>query len=423
MKLEKNDPISYDMTKEEMEAEIQRYIKEKNKHIGEEWPLPIGKKWFGLKNELITQDLIRNYCNCVGDLNPLFRDKVYATGTRWGGIIAPPMIIHYIAMVSGGLGIEPPSVKERGDRPRVHGVGGLNVGGTIEFFKPIRPGDEFHCVDKFLGTDDVTKKERPVPRLIRNRGQRKFINQRDEIVAIAAGIELLMLPEEPLKKGEKRIKMGDAFPEEWGHYYTEDELAVIDKAMEDEEIRGDEPRYWEDVNEGDELKPVIKGPLTMTDIAAGMAFRGFLPAMEVRRMVDKSDDVYSNIDPRTGDMFGEYRCHVEDALAQMYGEPGAFATGTMFLEWACHLLTNWMGDDGFLKRLDTRHRRMMPTGDTCWVKGKVAKKYLEGKDHFVDVMIEGTNWGGNTIFTGKAIILLPSREQVHWIDFPDWRQI
>jgi acyl dehydratase len=414
MKIEKSEAVSWDMTQEEMEQEIQRYIRDKNKYIGQEWPLPVGKKWFGQKNRQITTDLIRNYCNCVGDLNPLFRDETYAKNTRWGGIIAPPMIIHYIAMVSAGIGLEPPNVKERGDRPRVHGVGGLNVGGMVEFYEPILPGDEFSCVDKFLGTEEVTKKEKPVPRLIRNIGQRKFINQHGRIVAAASGVELLMLPERPLKKEEKQIKMGDRFPEEWGHYYTEEEIAVIDKAMEDEEIRGANPRYWEEVNVGDELVPLIKGPLTVTDIAAGMAFRGFLPGMEIRRMVDKADDCYSNIDPRTGDMFGEYRCHVEDYLARMYGEPGAFAAGTQFLEWICHITTNWMGDDGFLKKLSARNRRMMGVGDTCWVKGKVAKKYVENEKYLVDLDIEGTSWFGHTIFTGSTTVQLISKNPASW---------
>lgn len=49
MLLERNEPISYDMTKEEMEQEIQRYLAERNKHCGEEWPLQVGTKWFGVK--------------------------------------------------------------------------------------------------------------------------------------------------------------------------------------------------------------------------------------------------------------------------------------------------------------------------------------------------------------------------------------
>jgi acyl dehydratase len=414
MQLAVNPPVPWDMTPEEMNAEIERHIREKNKFIGHEWVVPTDTKWFGVKNRLITEDLIRNYCNCVGDLNPLFRDETYARNTRWGGIIAPPMILHYVAMLSAGIGLEPPEVPERGGRLRIHGAGGLNVGGVVEFYEPVRPGDKFVCVDKFLGIDEVTKPDKPVPRLLRSMGQRKFINQHGKVVAAASGVELAMIPEKPLKKGEKKIALGHRFPEPFNHYYSEEEIARIDEIMYAEEIRGSKPRYWEDVNEGDPLVPVIKGPLTVTDIAAGMAFRGFLPAMEIRRRVDKSDDTYSNVDPRTGDMFGEYRCHVEDHLAQMYGEPNAFATGTQFMEWVCHITTNWMGDDAFLKRLKCRNRRMLPVGDTCTVTGTVGRKYREGDEYLVDLEITGTNWFGHTIFTATTTVALLSRDSASW---------
>src|ERR1700742_2798843 len=39
-----------------------------------------------------TTDGIRNFARGYGDDNPLFVDPEYASGTRWGGVIAPPMI-------------------------------------------------------------------------------------------------------------------------------------------------------------------------------------------------------------------------------------------------------------------------------------------------------------------------------------------
>ena len=414
MRLQHNDPVPWEMTQAQLNAEIERHIRDKNKYVGQEWVVPTDTKWFGVKNRTITHDLIRNYCNCVGDLNPLFRDTMYAANTRWGGVVAPGMIIHYVAMVSAGIGLEPPDVKERGGRLRIHGAGGLNVGGKVEFYEPIRPGDTFVVVDKLLGVDEVTKPEKPVPRLIRSMGQRKFINQHGRVAVAASGVELAMIPERPLQKGEKKIDLGKRFPETWDHYYSEEEIARIDKVMYAEEIRGARPRYWEEIEVGDELVPLVKGPLTMTDIAAGMAFRGFLPGMEVRRIVDKSDDTYGNICPRTGDMFGEYRCHVEDHLAQMYGEPGAFATGTQFMEWIGHITSNWMGDDGFMTKLSTRNRRMMPVGDTCFVHGRVSNKYVEEESYLVDLEITGTSWFGHTIFNASTTVRLLSKNPASW---------
>ena len=417
MRLAQNDPVPWDMTVEEMNAEVDRHLREKTKYIGKEWVVPTDRtKWFGVKHRLITHDLIRDYCDNVGDLNPLFWSEDYAANTRWGGVIAPPMIMHYVAMTAAGIALEPPDVPERGGRLRIHGAGGLNLGGLVNFYEPIRPGDTFRVVDKLILVDEVTKKNKPVPRLIRTIGQRKFINQHGKVVCAASGVELAMIPEKPLKRGEK-IAMGDRFPPPFDHYYTEEEIDTINKMMYAEEIRGAEPRYWEDVNEGDEMVPVVKGPITVTDIACGMPFRGFLPGFEVRRMVDWSDDTYSNIDPRTGDMFGEYRCHVEDACAQMYGEPSAFVNGTQEQEWVCHITTNWMGDDGFMTKIACQPRKLIPVHETVTVKGKVAKKYKVGNEYVVDLDIVGTNWSGETVLTGGTTVRLPSKDPASWGEY------
>ena len=49
--------------------------------------------------------------------------------------------------------------------------------------------------------------------------------------------------------------------------WTAEEIAGDRRAaMRREEPRGAEPRWWEDVNEGDEVGPLTKGPLTVTDM-------------------------------------------------------------------------------------------------------------------------------------------------------------
>jgi hypothetical protein len=52
------------------------------------------------------------------------------------------------------------------------------------------------------------------------------------------------------------------------HQYTPEALERIAADYEREEIRGAVPRCWEDVSIGEELRPIVKGPLTITDIIA-----------------------------------------------------------------------------------------------------------------------------------------------------------
>ena len=64
--------------------------------------------------------------------------------------------------------------------------------------------------------------------------------------------------------------------------YTDDDLAEIDEHSARERARGSEPRWWDDVEEGDEMGPLVKGPLTVTDmicwhVGMGMGLYGVKP--------------------------------------------------------------------------------------------------------------------------------------------------
>ena len=64
--------------------------------------------------------------------------------------------------------------------------------------------------------------------------------------------------------------------------YDDDAIAAIDAQYAAERPRGAEPRWFEDVHEGDELGPMVKGPLTVTDmicwhVGMGMGLYGVQP--------------------------------------------------------------------------------------------------------------------------------------------------
>ena len=61
-------------------------------------------------------------------------------------------------------------------------------------------------------------------------------------------------------------------------HYTDDDYERIDAIYAAEQAAGRETRWWEDVNVGDELPPMVKGPLTVTDMIAFHAGGyGFVP--------------------------------------------------------------------------------------------------------------------------------------------------
>ena len=61
-------------------------------------------------------------------------------------------------------------------------------------------------------------------------------------------------------------------------HYTDEDYERIDAIYAQEQPRGAEKRYWEDVSVGDELAPMVKGPTTITEMIAFHAGGyGFVP--------------------------------------------------------------------------------------------------------------------------------------------------
>jgi hypothetical protein len=75
------------------------------------------------------------------------------------------------------------------------------------------------------------------------------------------------------------------------------------------------------------------------------------------------------------------------------------------------LVTDWMGDDAWLWKLDCELRLFNYVGDATWLTGEVTRKYLaDGDRPAVDLEIRGTNQRGLVTCPGHATVLLPSRE-------------
>jgi hypothetical protein len=73
------------------------------------------------------------------------------------------------------------------------------------------------------------------------------------------------------------------------------------------------------------------------------------------------------------------------------------------------LVTNWMGDAAFLKRVRTQMRRFNTMGDSTWCRGKVTKKYIKDGHALVDIEIRGENQRGELTTPGLATVIMPSR--------------
>ena len=92
--------------------------------------------------------------------------------------------------------------------------------------------------------------------------------------------------------------------------------------------------------------------------------------------------------------------HWEEEFALEVGAPGAYDYGPERCSWLTHHLTNWMGDDGFLRNAKCKIRRHNPEGDLLFIKGRVKRKFVEDGRHLVEIEQEGAQPGPRAIGRG-----------------------
>ncbi len=376
-------------TKEEEKALAEaRELIGKTEYVGEEYRPGC---YYPVSNREATRDLIRRFVDIyIGDDNPLWLSEDYARKTRWGRIIAPPFFQHCIAPGWGRS-------RELFIPASVGRMLSVNAGSKWQFFKPIYENDSFRVKDViFNSIEDTTRLDGKGPHQFLITADRTYINQRDEVVCIATR----RMANTILPPGNEEIEREDIPIESWDPglakwEYTKEEREAIDRTLEEEERRGANPRYWEDVVVGDQLRPVIHGPHPLHDQAIAYAMTGMSWSSRAvhKTFLGQPEEIK----------------RVEDYFFIAITQTGKGVFGVQKDCMLGHLIANWMGDDGFLKRFDSGHRTFNPSGDVSWCRGKVIKKYVENGEHLVDLAVWIESIRGWIATTTTATVVLPSR--------------
>ena len=101
--------------------------------------------------------------------------------------------------------------------------------------------------------------------------------------------------------------------------------------------------------------------------------------------------------------------HYDREYAKLRRFPSAIVNGRLRVAWLMQLMTNWIGAEGFLRKLECKQRGMDIIGAPVKCKGIVINKYIQGGEHLVECEIWTENPKGEKTTPGKATILLPSR--------------
>ncbi|MFH0748993.1 MAG: MaoC family dehydratase N-terminal domain-containing protein [Candidatus Bathyarchaeota archaeon] len=389
---------------------IQDFIDDSRKLLG--WPTSHpGVEWINeyqiYKAKAGVSD-IQDFSLAMGDDNPLYIDPKYGRKTRYGTMIAHPTYTSVLRynMWRGANGY--------GRYAAVSLVAGF----AWEWNDVLRVGDEFKtsCV-----CQDVVPKKGATGTLCFTYSHAGFWNQYNELVATGRAGNCMIGREQAATNEGFR---GEMVYERGVYRYSDEEIKKIVKDILAEERRGATPRYWEDVKEGDKLVPVVKGPMQTNDFMAwdqamaALALNYYSPLhrrgafeLAIRRAVEDAEEREGQVNTMTNWPYGGGNRHYDWDACKSSGMPAPFDVGCFRACATSHLLSNWMGDDGFLRRVELQLRKPSFYGDTTWFYAEVVKKYKDkvGNEEYgaVDIKITGTNELGEVCAPGIATVYLP----------------
>ena len=169
------------------------------------------------------------------------------------------------------------------------------------------------------------------------------------------------------------------------------------------------------MNVGDKLQPMVKGPLTVTEIIAFHAGGyGFVPyGLRASRVGYKNRKRIGPfyIKNENGVWDVAQRLHWDSEWAKAIGNPMAYDYGVLRQAWFNHMVSDWAGDDAFIERLEDSIRKFNYMGDVQTITGQVLSKRQEGGRNLVDVAVKFENQRGEETVRGTATIALPSKDK------------
>lgn len=137
--------------------------------------------------------------------------------------------------------------------------------------------------------------------------------------------------------------------------------------------------YFEDVEVGSEMPPLVKGPIEQ---------------IQLTRYAGASGD-FNPI-------------HHDEPFAKAAGYPSVFAHGMLSMGLTGRLLTDWLGD-GVLRSFGVRFVRQVWPGDTLTGRATVRSLEPGAGEGLVGIDVVATNQKGEPVVTGEATAALPRR--------------
>jgi len=307
----------------------------------------------------ITPENMREQAYTYAGNNPLFNNRDYARKTKYGDLIAFPLVLTLEVMPA---------------MPKAEGIGDYMVvsehNDTITFYHPIYEGDTLFTIYDEQHCYDITPPSGSYYRTFAMAGKGRTFNQRGELVAEGANIlrESFRRHKDPAKRSKSKAHAWES-PDWWSrprHIYTDKDWEFITGLWKQEKVRGPEVLYWDDVNIGDELTPFATPPILVEE-ELDMTFnvpvwctdikKNMLKPTSLAKMVKNSQGIYvmpeySRKKPRKPVPGQEGATTTGGSTRELANRDGrAVVQNAVLSKFAAGMLLNWMGDAGWLQRM------------------------------------------------------------------------
>ena len=162
---------------------------------------------------------------------------------------------------------------------------------------------------------------------------------------------------------------------------------------------------------------MVKGPFGKTDMIAYCVGAAAVQIMAHRASLElyTRHPAWAFRDAETHSWEPVYGVHYNKAAANAAGLPYPYDVGAQRQGWLINLLTNWMSDDGWLKKNYAEYRFFVYHSDVVWLRGTVVRKYVdEDGEYCVDIKTSAINQRGENTMPGYSTVALPSRDNNVW---------
>ena len=317
----------------------------------------------------ISEEMIFELADAIEDPNPLFLDAVYARNSRFGGLLCPqlaawkdwaPRIDYFGAAQDSHFQVPLPFKSY-----------GFNGGSKWTFHRPVRVGDLITKTEKIV---DISERPGRTGHLVFIAREITQSNQKGEALLTIRHTSIFRkrpeteVEDKPELSGP--VNLPRMSPPERGE--------VVEKQV----WSAPPQRTFDQVNVGDEITPVVKGPMTTGHLV------------------------------RWASANGNYaRIHWDLPYAMLrQGLPNVVVNGSLKNEYLYILLQRFAGEAGWVREMYLEHRGQDHPGDTLIITGKVTEKTERDGFGYVKCEIALRNERGQTS-QGWAQVVVPKKGQ------------